>query len=152
MKHKIESLTYLKQMENLMKISAPIWGASIWQEMFFSASKGYDLLKELNLGALRDKDLRVLLTQYYERDIALVHREYADDKLEFENFWLPYVRRNFKEWEFGNYAVPHDYSRILDDQILLTATKMNTNNLNNTIRAYNSALSTVMKLIQQLPD
>ena len=118
----------------------------------FSASKGYDLLKELNLGALRDKDLRILLTRYYERDIALVHREYADDKLEFENFWLPYVRRNFKEWEFGNYAIPHDYSRILNDQILLTATKMNTNNLNNTINAYNSALNTAIKLIQQLPD
>ena len=100
----------------------------------FSASKGYDLLKELNLGALKDKELRILLTRYYERDIAWVHREYADDKLEFENFWLPYVRMYFKEWEFGDYAIPHDYFQILNDQTLLTATKMNSNNLNNTIR------------------
>ncbi len=118
----------------------------------FSASKGYDLLKELNLGTLRNKELRVLLTRYYERDIAWVHREYADDKLEFENFWLPYVRMHFKEWEFGDYAIPHDYSQILNDQILLTATKMNTNNLNNTISAYNSALNTAIKLINQLPE
>lgn len=59
---------------------------------------------------------------------------------------------NFKESEFGEYAIPHDYSQILNDQILLTATKMNTNNLNNTINAYNSALNTVIKLIHQLPD
>ncbi|MGB5499251.1 MAG: DUF6090 family protein [Maribacter sp.] len=118
----------------------------------FLASKGYDLLKEMNLGALRDKELRILLTQYYERDIALVHREFADDKLEFENFWLPYVRIHFKEFVFGDYAVPHDYSQILNDQTLLTATKMNINNLNNTINAYNSALNTAVKLINQLPE
>ncbi len=119
---------------------------------FFSASKGYDLLKELNLGALRDKELRILLTRYYERDIAWVHQEYEDDKLEFENFWLPYVRIHFKEWEFGDYAIPHDYSQILNDQTLLTATKMNSNNLNNTISAYNSALNTAIELINQLPE
>lgn len=118
----------------------------------FSASKGYDLLKELNLGTLKDKELRVLLTQYYERDIAWVHREFADDKLEFENFWLPYVRIHFRDFEFGNYAIPHDYSQILNDPTLLTATKMNINNLNNTINAYKSALSTAIKLIDKLPD
>jgi hypothetical protein len=118
----------------------------------FTVSKGYALLKELNLGALRDKELRILLTRYYEWDIAWVHREYADDKLEFENFWLPYVRMHFKEWVFGDYAIPHNYSQILNDQTLLTATKMNSNNLNKTISAYNSALNTAIKLINQLPE
>jgi len=118
----------------------------------FTVSKGYELLKELNLGALRDKELRVLLTKYYERNIAWVHREYTDDKLEFENFWLPYVRIHFEEWVFGDYAIPHDYSQILNDQILLTATKMNSNNLKMTISSYNSALNTAIKLINQLPE
>tara|TARA_B100000497_G_C7647214_1_gene389214 strand:- start:380 stop:619 length:240 start_codon:yes stop_codon:yes gene_type:complete len=44
----------------------------------FSPSKGYELLKELSLGSLRDKDLRILLTQYYEMDIPWIHLEYAD--------------------------------------------------------------------------
>jgi len=52
----------------------------------FSPSKGYELLKELSLGSLRDKDLRILLTQNYEMDIPWIHLEYAGDKLEFENF------------------------------------------------------------------
>jgi hypothetical protein len=118
----------------------------------FTVSKGYELLKELNLGALRDKELRILLTKYYEWNIAWVHREYTDDKLEFENFWLPYVRIHFEEWVFGDYAIPHDYSQILNDQILLTATKMNSNNLKMTISSYNSALNTAIKLINQLPE
>ena len=118
----------------------------------FSARKGYDLLKELNLGTLRDKELRILLTQYYERDIPLVYREYADDKLEFENFWLPYARKYFREWEFGEYAIPHDYSQILNDLSLLTATKMNIKNLKNTIDAHSSALTTAKELIRQLPN
>ncbi len=56
------------------------------------------------------------------------------------------------EWEFENYVIPHDYSQILNDQVLLTATRMNSNNLNNTITAYKSALNTTITLIDQLPD
>jgi hypothetical protein len=119
---------------------------------FFSVSKGYDLLKELNLGSLRDKELRILLTQYYERSIPKVYREFADDKLEFENFWLPYVRQNFNEWEFGEYGVPHDYSQIVNDRTLLTATRINRNNLKNTIIALDSALNAALILIDRLPD
>jgi len=132
-------------------IRSDLWRIHLARNVF-SASKGYDLLKELNLGALRNKELRISLTRYYERDIAWVHREYADDKMEFENFWLPYARMHFKEWVFGDYAIPHDYSQILNDQTLLTATKMNLNNLNMTIGAYKSALNTALKLINQLPD
>ena len=118
----------------------------------FSANKGYDLLKELNLGTLKDKELRILLTQYYERDIPMVYREYEDDRLEFEAFWLPYARAHFSEWELGSYAVPIDYEQILYDQRLLTATKMNLNNHQNTIEAYERALNTVAVLIEQLPE
>ncbi len=94
----------------------------------------------------------MLLTKYYERDIPHVYREYADDKLEFENFWLPYVRKHFKEWEFGAYAVPHDYSQILDDETLLTAAKINSLNVENTIEAYNKALLTAQTIIPMLPE
>ena len=118
----------------------------------YSASKGYNLLKELNLGTLKNKELRMLLTKYYERDIPHVYREYSDDKLEFENFWLPYVRKHFKEWEFGAYAVPNDYSQLLDDETLLTAAKINSHNVENTIEAYNKALLTAQTIIPMLPE
>jgi hypothetical protein len=118
----------------------------------YLASKGYDLLKELKLGTLKDKKLRILLTKYYERDIPMVHQEFKDDNFEFEHYWLPYVRRHFKEWEFGQFAIPHDYEQLLDDKSLLTATRMNSNNANNTINAYHTALNTSSALISILPD
>lgn len=118
----------------------------------FSASKGYDLLKELNVGVLKDKELRILLTKYYERDIALVYQEFEDDKLEFENFWLPYVRRHFEGWEFGGYGIPRDFSQMINDPSLLTATRINSHNLDSTISSYKTALKTAEKLITQLPE
>ena len=119
---------------------------------FYSISKGYDLLKELNLGTLKNKELRSLLTQYYEQDIPAVYTEFNDDKLEFESFWLPYVRLHFKAWDFGESGDPHDYSQIVNDRTLLTATKMNSNNLRNTLGALDSALKSALILIDQLPD
>ena len=82
----------------------------------------------------------------------MVYPGLADDKLEFENVWLPYVRLHFSEWEFGEYALPHEYSHIVNDPTLLTATKMNINNLNNTLVAHHTALNTATILIPLLPD
>jgi hypothetical protein len=72
--------------------------------------------------------------------------------VEFENYWLPYVRMHFKEWEFGGYAVPHDYEQIVNDRELLTATKINSINLRNTVNALEAALDSAIKLIELLPD
>ncbi|MCK0109241.1 DUF6090 family protein [Flavobacteriaceae bacterium S0825] len=125
-------------------------GNVLLAETMFSSSKGYELLKELNLGALTDKSLRILLTQYYERDIPHVHQENIDDKFEFENFWLPYVRKHFKDWTFGEYGDPVDYAQILNDQSLLTAIKINSQNLEATLQAYSIALKTATKLIKEI--
>jgi hypothetical protein len=116
----------------------------------YSVSKGYGLLKELNLGLLNDKELRALLIRYYERDIPEVHQETTDDKYEFETFWLPYVRKYFIEWDFGNYAIPENYSQILNDKELLTAIKINLNNTNSTIEAYTLALNNAILLIEMI--
>ena len=115
---------------------------------FFSASKGYELLKELNLGSLKNKSLRGLLSQYYERDIPAVHQENNDDKFEFEDFWLPYVREHLSEWKFGQNGVPRNYSQMLDDKVLLTSVRINLSNVRNTIDAYEKALKSSRMLIE----
>lgn len=119
---------------------------------YYSVSKGYELLKEMNITSLINKDLRISLTNYYERDIPDVYREFEDDKMEFENFWLPYLRKHFKEWEFGEYGIPYDYYQIVEDRNLLSATKMNCVNLRGTIRALYLALQSATDLIEELPS
>jgi hypothetical protein len=123
-------------------------GHIILSRHFFSLSKGYNLLKELDLGSLNDKSLRILLTKYYERDIPSLLQDTEDDKFEFENYWLPYVRIHFNDWRFGSFAIPRDYSQLLNDQTLLTAIKINIRNLISTIGAYENALNTAKQLIE----
>jgi hypothetical protein len=72
--------------------------------------------------------------------------------MEFENYWVPYLRKYFKEWEFGEYGIPHDYNQIIEDRNLLSATKMNSVNLRGTIRALNIALQCATNLIEKLPS
>ncbi len=117
---------------------------------YFSSSKGYELLKELNLGNLDDRELRNLISRYYERAIPAVQQETSDDKLEFESFWLPYTRKNLSEWNFGEYAVPRDNNQMLEDEVLLAFLKTNLGNLNNTTEAYEEALETSNILIQMI--
>ncbi|MBM1106832.1 hypothetical protein JQC67_11830 [Aurantibacter crassamenti] len=117
---------------------------------FYSISKGYELLKEMNLSSSLDKNLRIGLTKYYEQDIPSVYREFEDDKMEFETYWLPYLRENFEEWEFGEYAVPYDYNQLLEDSNLISATKFNCVNLKGTIRELNRALNSASSLIEEL--
>lgn len=119
---------------------------------YYSVSKGYELLKEMNLTSLINKNLRINLTKYYEREIPNVYREFEDDKMEFENYWVPYLRKHFKEWEFGEYGIPQDYYQILEDRSLLSATKMNCVNLRGTIRALDLALQSATNLIEKLPQ
>lgn len=129
------------------QVSADLGHVNLYRPVF-SASKGYDLLKELNLGSLKDKELRSLLSQYYERDIPMVHQENYDDKFEFESFWLPYVRKYLSEWKFGDSATPRDYGSLLADQVLRTSLEMNLRNVGNTINAYKNALATAENLLQ----
>ena len=117
---------------------------------FYSISKGYELLKDMNLSFALDKNLRIGLTKYYEQDIPSVYREFEDDKMEFETYWLPYIRKHFKEWEFGEYAIPYDYNQLLEDRNLFSATKFNSVNLNGTIRELNRALNSASSLIEEL--
>jgi len=118
---------------------------------YYSVSKGYELLKEMNLSSSLDKNLRISLTKYYERDIPEVYRELDDDKTEYLGFWIPYLREHFKEWEFEKYAIPYDYNQILEDRNLITALRIDCVNLRGTIKALDLALKSATDLIDKLP-
>ena len=118
---------------------------------YYSVSKGYDLLKEMNLSSSLDKNLRIRLTKYYERETPSVYRELNDDKNEFLTYWIPYLREHFKDWEFDEYAIPYDYNQILEDKSLITALKIDCVNLRGTIRDLDVALQSARNIIEKLP-
>jgi len=111
---------------------------------------GYDYLKDLGISHVNRPELRQTLLQYYEHDYANIRKDLQDDQFEFENVWLPYARVHFKDWEFGEYAVPHSYSDIQNDAYLLTSLKFNLSNKDYTLKSHLAALETAKALIAMI--
>jgi hypothetical protein len=111
-------------------------------------TNGYDLIRELGMSQLNNKELRNALVEYYEALQRRIEKELADDIMEFEAAWLPYVRLHFKEWEFGERAIPHNDQQIAEDAYFLMTLKMNHNNLTATLEAHMKALHTAGELIE----
>jgi hypothetical protein len=111
---------------------------------------GYDYLKELGISNLNRPELRHTIIQYYEQDYVALRKNLDDDRFEFEGVWLPYARVHFRDWEFGEYAVPHSYSAMQNDTYLLTTLKFNLTNKDFTLREHLAALETARSLIDLL--
>ena len=110
-------------------------------------TNGYDLVRELGMSHLNNRELRTSLVEYYETAQSLIQKELIDDTMEFEVAWLPYVRQHFSEWDFGERAIPHDDQQIANDAYFLMTLKMNHNNLSATLTAHQNALRIARDLI-----
>jgi hypothetical protein len=111
---------------------------------------GYNLLKELGMNNLNDRELRDALYDYYERKARVALREIQDDKVEFENTWIEYLRKHFRTWNFGEQAIPNDDSFIRNDSYFLTMIRMNLNNRTSTLNFHKEALMANRVLMQKI--
>lgn len=113
-------------------------------------TNGYDLVQELGVSNLNNREIRNVLVEYYEWSLAWIEKEIADDTFEFESTWLPYVRQNFKEWEFNETGIPKNDLEISEDSYLLISLKINLENLNMTLKSHQYALKTAKTLIRMI--
>jgi hypothetical protein len=86
-------------------------------------STGFSLLKESKLTSIEDRTLRSKLVEYYEQVVLEMESDYQDDRVEFENVLLPYLRSNFKAYEFGQSAAPINWESIKEDNYFISASK-----------------------------
>lgn len=110
-------------------------------------SNGYDLLNDIGISKLKNRQLRGQLVDYYEVSITDVIDEIEDDKFEFEDVWLPYVRNNFREWKFGKYAYPNNDEELFNDSYFLASLKINLNNIKGTLLSHRQALIQAKELV-----
>jgi hypothetical protein len=115
-------------------------------------NNGYKIIEEIGINNLNDVDFRNSMVQYYGLIVEEVQDEIEDDTFEFENIWLPYVRDNFKEWNFSKYGLPADYQNFLNDSYLLVSLKINNNNLSATLDVKQRAFIAAKKLIQLIDE
>ena len=110
-------------------------------------SSGFNLLKESKLTSIEDRFFRSTLIKYYEQVVVEMKEEYMDDKFEFETVLLPYVRLHFKEYEFGQHALPLDWESLKDDHYYISTLQINLNNIGSTINIMRYGLNSATKLI-----
>lgn len=115
-------------------------------------SSGFSLLKASRLTSIDDRLFRAKLIEYYEQDVLRMEEEYRDDEFEFETILLPYVRSNFKDWNFGEYATPINWDSVKEDHYFITALQINLTNISMTINRLEEGLSSATHLISLLEN
>jgi len=113
-------------------------------------SSGFSLLKESKLTSIEDRVFRAMLIEYYEQIVLRMEEEYKDDEFEFDTILLPYIRSNFKEWNFGEYTTPINWDSVKEDHYFITALQINLNNISSTINSLENGLTSSTKLISML--
>jgi len=113
-------------------------------------SSGFSLLKESKLTSIEDRVFRAMLIEYYEQIVLRMEEEYKDDEFEFDTILLPYIRFNFKEWNFGEYTTPINWDSVKKDHYFIKALQINLNNISSTINSLENGLTSSTKLISML--
>jgi hypothetical protein len=113
-------------------------------------STGFSLLKESKLTTFEDRTLRSKLVEYYEQVVLEMVSEYQDDRYEFENVLLPYLRTNFKDWEFGQSATPINWESIKEDNYFVSALKMGLDNISSTLNSLEDGRNSAVNIIALL--
>lgn len=111
---------------------------------------GYEKLKEFGLGNLKNKSLENTLIRYYDILYTAYQHEVEGDNYDFEKIWLPYVRKNFKDYEYGNLAVPKDYLQLSKDDELFIIMKTNIFKRENTVRQLRFMQETNHQLLAEI--
>jgi len=111
------------------------------------ASSGFNLLRESSLTTMDDHSLRSNLIEYYEQAVKEMNEEYVDDKFEFETVLLPYIRQNFKDWDYGKFGIPLDWESLKDDHYFLTSLRLNLTNVSSTINSLQKGLHSANKIL-----
>ena len=111
---------------------------------------GYKKLQTFGLENIKNKDLENLLINYYDILNKDLEHEVNDDNIDLMNVWLPYVRKNFKDFDYRNYAIPKNYKQLSLDSEFLVMLKININNREGTLTKLTNMQVTLRNLIGKI--
>ena len=113
---------------------------------------GYKNLQTLGLKNIKNKNLENLLIKYYDILNKDMIREVSDDNVDLLNVWLPYVRKNFKDFDYRKYAVPKSYEKLSADSEFLVMLKINIDNREATLEELTKMQVTMRNLLESISN
>ena len=116
------------------------------------AKNGFEKLKEFGLVNLKNKSLEIALIRYYDILYTVYKEQVEDDNYDFREIWLPYVRKNFKDYEYGNFAVPKDYLNLSKDDEFFIMLKINIFKRENTLNWLRYMQETNQRLLIEIKN
>lgn len=103
----INALDQVLDNPEVLEDSIPVLlGQIICFERFMPKTSAFEVLKSKGLTTIQDKELRKMITNYYDTDLSRIEQSLADIELEFEREWFKILMVDFQDFAFKRYAIP----------------------------------------------
>ncbi len=113
---------------------------------------GFNNLKELGLGNIKNQYLEAELINYYETLKKDFEIQQGYDQSSFREYWIPYLKDNFKDYSYRNYAIPKNYKALSRDSEFLVLLKVNMETREGTLRSSNNLQTSSKNLISLIDE
>lgn len=113
---------------------------------------GYNMLKSIGLEQIKNIELRNLIVFHYDTTVFQLLKDIDDDEDEFKNLLLPFIRKNFTDWKFGEIGIPRNYNTLTNDLEFKIMLKVNYLNKSSTLDRLNMAEKEIYQLIKLIDN
>ncbi len=113
---------------------------------------GYKALQTVGLENIDNKNLENQLIKFYENLKKNFENEAEDDRVDLIEVWLPYVRKNFKDYDYRNYAIPKNYKNLSSDSEFFVMLKINKNNREATLLQITNLQKVLKELVLKIDE
>ena len=121
-------------------------------ERFQPITNSYEALKSRGLDQVSNKELRLLLGEYYDDEISHTIKSVGDIEKSFNDEWVPIMEQYIVDFKFKEFLIVSDPSIFQRPSIARNIMILNKDNYQGAITRASSAIKTVEKLERILAE
>ena len=121
-------------------------------ERFQPITNSYEALKSRGLDQVSNKELRLLLGEYYDDEISHTIKSVGDIEKSFNDEWVPIMEQYIVDFKFKEFLIVSDPSIFQRPSIARNIMILNKDNYQGAITRASSAIKTVEKLERILSE
>ena len=121
-------------------------GKIITFQRFKSQSSAFEVLKSKGIDNISNKELQLVLMEYYDQTLFKVYQANEDVQHFFEYDWVPVAKAQFSSFIYLNKIEPRNPQEFFDDPSTSVLFKMYQDNRSGSIRRMEKALEDISRL------